>query len=57
MQEARTIEAEVRRLLDETRAANEMYASAQYERDSGLNRRLETIEDALLRLARALDQR
>jgi hypothetical protein len=54
------VEAEVRKLLDETRAAAEPYASAQYRRPGetgrrGLTMRLEAIEEALVLLARAVD--
>lgn len=51
------LEDEIRGLLAATRAANEQYASADYGRTSGLNHRLSAIEEALVRLAQALDER
>lgn len=51
------LEDEIRGHFAATRAANEQYESAQYERTSGLNHRLSAIEEALVRLARALDER
>lgn len=56
-----SVEEDIRRLLEETRAANEQYESAKY-RDpklpgrSGISARLEAIEEGLLRLARAVDE-
>jgi hypothetical protein len=51
-----------REMLDTTRSANEQYESARYREpgrppETGLNARLETIEEALVRLARAVDER
>ena len=53
-------ERTVRELLEQTRREAEMYASAHYRRSNqegrtGLALRLEAIEEALLRLARAID--
>jgi len=49
--------SEIRALLDETRQRAELYSSAKYEPEqSGLGMRLSAIEQALIRLARAIDE-
>jgi len=55
------IEKDLRKLLQQTRAEAELYSSAHYRREgqegkSGLGMRLEAIEEALVRLARAIDK-
>jgi hypothetical protein len=50
------VEDEIRTLLDETRQRAERYGSAKYELESGLGMRLSAIEQALIRLARAIDE-
>lgn len=50
-------EAEIRELLAETKAANTQYDSAHYRRESGLSHRLNAIEEALIRLAKAVNRR
>lgn len=54
------VEDEIENLLAATRVEAECYASASYmgpqgEQRSGLGLRLQAIEEALLRLARAID--
>lgn len=56
-----SLERTIQALLDETRRSAEMYASAHYRRANqegrtGLGLRLETIERALVELARAVDE-
>jgi hypothetical protein len=51
-----TLEGETHELLEETRATNEQYESAHYDRGSGLNQRLEAIEEPLVRIAQQVDR-
>ena len=55
------LEQDIRALLETTREENRMYASAAYRDDrsrgNGLAARLEAMEEALVRLARAVDER
>lgn len=50
------VEKEVADLLAQTREVNQHYSSSSYDDGPGLGRRLQAIEDALLRLARAIDE-
>ncbi|HEX8208453.1 MAG TPA: hypothetical protein VF587_20490 [Solirubrobacteraceae bacterium] len=56
-----TLEEEIRELLQETREEAKQYRSAEYREPhhgkSGLNMRLEAIEESLVRIAAAVDRR
>lgn len=49
-------EEEIAELLRQAREANERFPSSAYEGGPGLSKRLEVIEGALVRLARAVDE-
>jgi hypothetical protein len=56
------LEQQLRDLFERTRQANERYSSAEYRQpnqpaQSGMANRLDAYEEAMLMLARALDER